>query len=77
MDHHRQMQDIQLARCSSQHHGSEAAVTARGDSAGSLEMCPALYLAAYKGRAEEVMALLLQPRHGGVAQGNLDQVNGK
>ncbi|EEC67803.1 hypothetical protein OsI_35367 [Oryza sativa Indica Group] len=76
MDHHRQMQDIQLARCSSQHHGSEAAVTARGDSAGSLEMCPALYLAAYKGRVEEVMALLLQPRYGGVAQGNLDQVNG-
>ncbi|XP_066161515.1 uncharacterized protein [Oryza sativa Japonica Group] len=76
MDHHRQMQDIQLARCSSQHHGSEAAVTARGDSAGGLEMCPALYLAASKGRAEEVMALLLQPRHGGVAQGHLDQVNG-
>uniref|UniRef100_A0A0E0BG37 PGG domain-containing protein n=1 Tax=Oryza glumipatula TaxID=40148 RepID=A0A0E0BG37_9ORYZ len=64
MDHHRQMQDIQLARCSSQHHGSEAAVTARGDSAGSLEMCPALYLAAYKGRAEE--------RHG---QCNISEVS--
>uniref|UniRef100_A0A0E0MD72 PGG domain-containing protein n=1 Tax=Oryza punctata TaxID=4537 RepID=A0A0E0MD72_ORYPU len=68
--------DIQLARCSSQHHGSPAsaasasaaAVPANGDSRRlELEMCPALYLAAYKGRVEEVMALLLQPRLGDVA----------
>uniref|UniRef100_A0A0D9XPR4 PGG domain-containing protein n=1 Tax=Leersia perrieri TaxID=77586 RepID=A0A0D9XPR4_9ORYZ len=42
---------------------------------GELEMCPSLYRAARRGRAKEVMALLLQPRqhgHGIVQQGQCD-----
>ncbi|KAF0894567.1 hypothetical protein E2562_001868 [Oryza meyeriana var. granulata] len=81
MNHHYHLQDIQLARCSSQQHGSGSAAAAavappappaNGD-CRRLEMCPSLYLAAYRGRVEEVMALLLQPRHSS-AKG--DQVNG-
>uniref|UniRef100_A0A0D9XQ14 PGG domain-containing protein n=1 Tax=Leersia perrieri TaxID=77586 RepID=A0A0D9XQ14_9ORYZ len=69
------MQDIQLARCFSQLHGSASSVTpADGDSHHLEMMCPSLYLAAYKGRVEEVMALLLQPRHSD-AQANR-QLNG-
>ncbi|XP_040384824.1 ankyrin repeat-containing protein ITN1-like isoform X1 [Oryza brachyantha] len=64
--HHHQTQDIQLARCSSPS-------DATGDSR-RLEMCPSLYLAAYHGRVEEVMALLVQPRHRAAAHGD-HQVN--
>nr|ABG22393.1 expressed protein [Oryza sativa Japonica Group]BAG98248.1 unnamed protein product [Oryza sativa Japonica Group] len=35
-----------------------------GDEAPRMEMCPSLYRAARSGRAEEVMALLLQQRPG-------------
>ncbi|EEC67804.1 hypothetical protein OsI_35368 [Oryza sativa Indica Group] len=77
-------------RCSSQHHGAASSAAAgvgvaavvaprrpvppaNGDP-GRLEMCPSMYLAAYNGRVEEVMALLVQPRHG-TAKGDR-RVNG-
>uniref|UniRef100_A0A0E0MD71 Uncharacterized protein n=1 Tax=Oryza punctata TaxID=4537 RepID=A0A0E0MD71_ORYPU len=36
-------------------------------------MCPSLYLAAHRGRVEDVMALLLQRRHGAHADAGGDR----
>ncbi|CAL4985465.1 unnamed protein product [Urochloa decumbens] len=61
MDGHQQ-QYIQLARRPSPADATPPATMQPNDGA-RLVMCPSLYLAAYRGRTEEVMALLLQ-QHG-------------
>nr|CAB3491129.1 unnamed protein product [Digitaria exilis] len=65
-----QEQNVQLAGLSS---GSPpanaaAATTQPNGSARLVQMCPSLYRAAFRGRTEEVMALLLQQRYGAAAR---------
>lgn len=77
MDHHVVVQLAQHRYSGSPSADQPPAAAASGESTPRMEMCPSLYRAARSGRSEEVVALLLQQRHGaGSAAGHRHQVAG-